>query len=55
MIELGLGLGLQLGLGSVNNNLIDNVDCWMKCSCIKIRDFCLQEILLFMNKLLWMR
>ncbi len=44
VIELGLGLGLQLGLGFVNNNFIDIVACWMKCCCIRIRNFCLQEI-----------
>ncbi len=53
VIDLGLGLGLQLGLGFLNNDFINIVACWMKCCCIKIRDICQQEILLFMIKLLW--
>ncbi len=39
MIELGLGLGLRLGLGFMNNEFINIVACWMKCCCIWIKDF----------------
>ncbi len=53
VIRLGLVLGLWTGLGFVNNNFINIVACWMKCCCIKIRDFGLRQIFFFMIKLLW--
>jgi hypothetical protein len=49
---LGLGLGWGLDLGFVNNDFIDIVACWMKCCCIRIRDYYLQQILLLLIKLL---
>ncbi len=53
MMGLGLGLGWGcLDLGFVNNYFIIIVACWMKCCCIRTRDFCLQQILLLLIKLL---